>query len=132
LALLGPVGVDAAGAWAGGGQGCYRGGTEQLERRLDRLELDAETQAAVDRVMDGARIAGRAQRKQLWQAREQMRALLEQDTPAVEAVMAQADAIGALEVAMQKQRLRTVLELRVVVGAERWKELGLGMRHDRS
>jgi len=132
LGLAGLLGADAAMARPDG-PGCGgRDGVEGIERKLESLDLDAETQAAVDSVIEQARVSGRAQRKQLREAHEQMRTLLQQDAPSVDAVMAQADLIGGLEVAMQKQRLRTMLDLRSLVGAERWKELDFGKRHERS
>lgn len=114
-----------------GGPGCG-GGIERLERKLETLDLSPETQAAVDRAMEQARANGKVQRKQLREAHARLRTLLEHDAPAAEAVMAQADEIGALRTAAQKQRLRTLLELRSLVGAERWKELDFGKRHGRS
>jgi Spy/CpxP family protein refolding chaperone len=134
LAVAGVLGAGAAfarppghhgGPGGRGGHGSC-GGYERLSDKIDDLGLDAEKQAAADQVLEQARAARKAQRAEMRAAREQMRALLAQDAPAVEAVMAQADAIGALETKAHKERLQTMLSLRSIVGAERWKELGFG------
>lgn len=107
----------------GGAGGC---GVERLADKIDDLGLDAGQQAAVDQVLDQARVTRRTQRQEMRAARQQMRALLAQDAPSTEAVMAQADVIGALQTKTKKDRLQTMLSLRSIVGVERWKELGFG------
>jgi len=131
LVVAGVLGAGAAFARPPGhhgGRGGHGscGGFERLSDKIDDLGLDAEKQAAADQVLEQARVARKAQRAEMRAARQQMRALLEQDAPAVDAVMAQADTLGALETKAHKERLQTMLSLRSIVGAERWKGLGFG------
>jgi Spy/CpxP family protein refolding chaperone len=61
-------------------------------------------------------------REQLSEARRVLRELVEQEA-GVDAVMAQTDAVGALETESRKAKLRTMLELRSLLGPEQWNEL---------
>jgi hypothetical protein len=54
---------------------------------------------------------------------DELRALLASDAPDAGAVMAKADAIGAAETALQKQRLRTMLAVRALLTSEQRREL---------
>jgi Spy/CpxP family protein refolding chaperone len=128
LALAGVLGTGTALARPDGhgGPGCGGRGQDRLAEKIRALGLNTETQAAVDKVLEQAKTTREAQRDEMRAAREQMRSLLEQDAPAHDAVMAQADAIGALETQGRKQRLETMLSLRSLIGAEQWKQLGFG------
>jgi Spy/CpxP family protein refolding chaperone len=111
---------------------------DRLEAKLADLELDAETRAAAEQLIATARTEGEARRDELTSAREALHELLEQEAPALEAVLAQAEAIGALETESHKARLRSMIELRSLLGAERWQELrdsrhyGRGKRLEKS
>jgi Spy/CpxP family protein refolding chaperone len=52
-----------------------------------------------------------------------MRRLLGQDRPDEAAVMQQAERIGALEIELHKQRLRTMLRIRALLTPEQRREL---------
>jgi Spy/CpxP family protein refolding chaperone len=65
------------------------------------------------------------------EARRAMHELLESDAPALEDVMAQADALGALETEAHKAKLRDMLELRALVGPETWEQLRSSLKHRR-
>ena len=104
---------------------------DRLEAKLGDLALDAETRAAAEQVLAQARTEREAQREEMRDARGALRELLEQDAPALEAVMAQADAIGALDTEAHKAKLRTMIELRSLLGPEQWQELRASLRHSR-
>ena len=100
-----------------------RGGLDRLENRLERLDLDAETRTAAFSVLDEARDARRAQRPEIREARSAMRALLDQPDVEEPQVMAQVEALHALELEKHKAKLRTLLALRELLTDEQWQEL---------
>lgn len=131
-ALVGAIGLGTAGLLGtdalarSHGRECGRDGLDRLERlesRIDGLGLDAEKKTAARQVIERARAAQEPRREQMKAAHEQMHALLEQDAPELEKVLAQADVIGALATEAKKDRLQMMLELRALVGSEQWKEL---------
>jgi Spy/CpxP family protein refolding chaperone len=119
VAILATVPADA-----GPGRGGPHGhGVERLERRVERLSLDEDKQAAVQEVLDAARAAEEATRQDIRDAHEAMRELLAAENPDEAAVMAQADRIGSLQLDAHKERLRTLLALRRLLTAEQWEAL---------
>src|SRR6266536_5260282 len=68
----------------------------------ERLGLDQETLATIRTIVDAARAQGETLRAELRQAHTRMRTLLSQEAPNEAAVLQQADAIGALELAIRK------------------------------
>ncbi len=94
-----------------------------LERNAGRLGLDEATRARIRALGDAARPEGDALEEKLQQLRKEMRALLEEDTPDRDAVMRQADAVGAAEVELEKHRLGTMLEIRALLTPEQRREL---------
>ena len=125
LALAGLLGVGTASA-GHGRHGCEGRGHDKLAEKIQGLGLNTESQAAVDQVLEQARTTREAQRQELRAAHEQMRTLLDQDAPALDAVMAHADSIGALETQARKQKLETMLALRALIGVEQWQKLDFG------
>jgi Spy/CpxP family protein refolding chaperone len=112
--------------------GCHghgKGHVDRLEAKLAELELDAGTRAAAAQVLERARTEGETRRDEIRDGRRALHELLEQEQPALEAVLAQADAIGALETEAHKSKLRTMLELRALLGAEQWQALKGSLRH---
>ncbi len=105
----------------GGPPGPPHGGPPEerrLERLVDRLGLDAETEAAVQEVLDEAHERRREVGPRLREAHERMRALMEATEPDEEAILAQADALGALELEARKHRIRTLLRVRELLPPE--------------
>jgi len=94
-----------------------------LERHAVRLGLGDETRAEIRRIADAARPEGERLRAALGAERRRMRDLLGADTPDEAAVMAQAERIGGAETAVQKHRLRTMLEIRAILTPEQRAEL---------
>jgi Spy/CpxP family protein refolding chaperone len=135
IALVAVVLLGAGMAESKPGRGCHGHGKgarfERMEAKLGEFELDEQTRSAAQQVIATARTESEARREELRDARRALHDLLEQDAPAVDAVMAQADAVGALETESHKAKLRTMLELRTLLGPEQWGELkgALGHRH---
>jgi Spy/CpxP family protein refolding chaperone len=84
----------------------------RLKQLIADLGLDEKTLTAVNQILETSQTERQELRRQLREAHEYMRTLLEQAEPDEGMVMAQADTIGALETEAQKQRLRTILHVR--------------------
>ena len=120
---VGLVGVGAALAQPPG-FGCGRGSPlEHLERQVARAGLAPETTKVVYEQIDQARAERRSIEASLGAAQQQMGSLLDRDGASADVVMAQADAVGALETQLHKLELRTLLEIRDLVTPEQWKAL---------
>jgi Spy/CpxP family protein refolding chaperone len=89
----------------------------------ERLGLNQETLRTIHTIVDASRAQGETLRADLRQAYAQMRALLSQEEPNEAAVMQQADAIGALELAARKQRLQVMLRIRALLTPVQRQEL---------
>jgi Spy/CpxP family protein refolding chaperone len=121
-ALLGLSG--AALAHENGGGGCERGRPlMHLEERLDNLGLEPQTLEAARGLLDQGREARHASHDEMRGARDQMRELLNQEKPDVDAILAQVDTIAALETQAKKARLRTILAVRALLTPEQWTQL---------
>ncbi len=129
LGALGAGGIALADGRGPGGGGCGMWGFGRLERKLDAAPLDDGMRTAADALLDKARAEREAQREVIHAAHEQMRALLEQDPPSLDAVLAQADAIGALETEARKADLTTMMQLRALLGPELWQQVAPGRNH---
>lgn len=123
----------ATSSWAKGpgGPGGFDGPGARLERALESLALDEAKRSEVFGVIDAARPAGRELRERLRTAHEEMRALLADANAGEEAVLAKADAIGALHTELRKHELRTLLQVRGRLSAEQQAQLAeaMGKRH---
>jgi Spy/CpxP family protein refolding chaperone len=99
----------------------------QLDRFItqyaERLGLDQETLGTIRTIVDASRTQEETLRAELRQAQAQMRTLLSQEMPNATAVMQQADAIGALELASRKQRLQAMLRIRALLTPAQRQEL---------
>jgi Spy/CpxP family protein refolding chaperone len=94
-----------------------------IAQYAERLGLDQETLGTIRTIVDASRAQGETLRADLRQAYAQMRALLSQEGPNEAAVMQQADAIGALELAARKQRLQVMLRIRALLTPAQRQEL---------
>ena len=110
-----------------GAQRPSRDASAQLDRFIaeyaEHLGLDQETQAAIRTLVEVSRTQGEPLRAARRQAYAQMRALLSQEAPNEAAVMQQADTIGALELAIRKQRLQVMLRIRALLTPVQRQEL---------
>lgn len=122
--------ASAAPALARGKDGPCRGkGLAKIERRLESLDLAPDQRLAAEAIFAEARSGAEARREEMRAARKQMKELLRQDTPDTEAVMAQADVLGALRTEAGKARLRTMLALREQLTAEQWEQIRPRKKH---
>ncbi len=112
-ALIASIGLATGAAAKPGHGGC--GG---LEKKIERLDLSTETETAALAILDEARPGQRAMRALVREAREGLDALLEADPVDEAAVLAQADAVGALEQEAHMLRLRTLLKVQAVLSPE--------------
>jgi len=93
-------------------------GLEHLERRIESLGLADDVRQQALAIVDEARPGERELRDRIHDAHEQLRALLEADTPDPAAIDAQVDALGALRTQMQKQFLATLLGVGALLDGE--------------
>ena len=77
----------------------------------------------VQAVVDASGMRHEALLTQLDAARDAMRALLSKPVPDAAAVMAQADAIGAIETQLHKNRLQAIMEIRALLTPAQRTEL---------
>jgi Spy/CpxP family protein refolding chaperone len=94
-----------------------------IAEHAQRLGLDEQTLAAIRTIVDASHERGRALQGELHRAHNHMRALLSQETPDEAAVMQQAEAIGALELAERQNRLQAMLRIRALLTPEQRQEL---------
>jgi len=84
----------------------------QLERAIERLELDDAQRTEIFALLDAARPAGRALREQIRAAHADLHASLAGPDVDESAVLARAEALGALRTTLSKHRLRTLIQVR--------------------
>lgn len=106
--------------------------SRRFEKFVEELNLDQKTLIEVKKILDASRATHKKLLGPLRTARERMRALLQQENPDEAAVMAQADAIGALETEARKQRLRTMIQVHALLTAEQRAKLVEMLRTRRS
>lgn len=121
LLFLGLVGFSTVASARPPGPSAHGG--EPLEHLVETLGLDDATLTKVYKIIDDARANKRELWRKLQEAHQHMRTLLEQETPDEAAIMAQADTIGTLRTAMDKQRLQTMLQVQTLLTAEQRTKL---------
>lgn len=137
LALAGAVVLAAGAAEARPHDGGCRGkghdfGIERVERKVPRLALAPETEKAIYAALDEARAVRRSVDRDIRSAHERMKALLDQDRPAVEEVLKQADLLGALQNELRKAELTALVAVRSLLSPEQWEKLhAKGREHRR-
>jgi len=94
-----------------------------LERHADELGLDADTSATIRAIAAKARQDDAPLDEQLRALHEELRQLLDGESPKLEDVMEAADRIGAAETELRKRRLRTILEVRALLTPEQREKL---------
>lgn len=105
------------------GPGGPGGPGDWIQRHAEELGIDEATLAQIEAIVDASRSEGEAIFAEHRAAREAMHALLEQDEPDFDAVMQQADVIGAIDVRKHKHRLATMLKVRALLTPEQRGEL---------
>jgi Spy/CpxP family protein refolding chaperone len=101
---------------------------QRLECITERLDLDADTEAAVEAVVEESRSQARALHDEVREARRALHDLLWQETPDEAAVMAHAQALGDLETNAMKHRLAALLRIGALLTPAQRTEM-VEMRH---
>ncbi len=94
-----------------------------IERHAERLALSPEVRARIAGIVSASRERGDTLRRELDAGHERLRILLGAEAPDVDAVLEQADRIGALETRARKNRLRAMMEIRALLTPEQRREL---------
>jgi Spy/CpxP family protein refolding chaperone len=94
-----------------------------VTRNAARLGLDDATLQAIGQIVRESQDRDQVLRDQLRAAHERMHQILSQASPDEPAALAQADAIGALETELHKNRLRAILRIRATLTPEQREEL---------
>lgn len=89
-----------------------------LEKHADELGIDETKLAEVREIAARAQAADAPLHETLRAEREKLHALLREDAPELDAVLKQADAVGAAETALHKRRLQTLLAVRAILTPE--------------
>ena len=126
LALTGILSLTTS-TWARGPRHGFDRMT-RLEEKIDALNLDDATRTAIHEAIDKGRGAQDDIRSQLQKARQDLRAMLRQDTPNHDQVLAQAEVVGGLETEQRKQALHTWLTVRALLTPEQRASLREAMR----
>jgi len=100
----------------------------RLECITERLDLDADTEAAVETAIEEGRSQAQALRDEIREARRALHDLLSQEMPDEAAVMAHAQALGDLETNEMKHRLAALLRIRALLTPAQRAEM-VEMRH---
>jgi Spy/CpxP family protein refolding chaperone len=100
----------------------------RLEEKIDTLNLDDATRTAIHKAIDDGRVAQDDIRSQLHKARQDFRAMLQQDNPNEAQVLAQSGVIGGLVTEQRKQALHTWLTVRTLLTPEQRASLREAMR----
>jgi Spy/CpxP family protein refolding chaperone len=102
----------------------------RLEEKLDALNLDDAKRTAIHETLEAGRVAQDDLRSQLRKARQGLRAMLQDEQPDQDKVMAQAEVIGGLVTEQRKQALHTWLTVRALLTPEQRASLREAMRPD--
>ena len=114
----------ASPAWAGP----HHGGPGRLERQLEKLGLSDAQKQKVQAILDAAKPKREEIRGRMRTAFDEMRGLLDQESPSESAVLAQADKIGAIQTEAHKTMLTTLLAVRNELTPEQRAKLSEAMR----
>jgi Spy/CpxP family protein refolding chaperone len=120
LVLAAALGIAAS---AGAGPDEQRPPGGLIKRNAERLGLKGDALAAVQAVVEASGARHEQLLKELDAARNEMRGLLSKPVPDSAEVMAQADAIGAIETALHKNRLQAIMQIRALLTPEQRTEL---------
>lgn len=96
----------------------FRDAGSFMLRHAEEIGVDEATRAEIQAIVDAAREEGKALHEEQRRAHEAMRELLDQAEPDADAVMRQAETIGAIDVRQQKHQLETLLAVRAKLTPE--------------
>jgi Spy/CpxP family protein refolding chaperone len=117
------LGTTPAAAGPSGPHPDVRRLADKLERNAARLGLSPETVAKIRAIVDTAAPESDALQAKLRQAHATMRELLDTPRPDEDAVLRQAEAIGALDTALLTHGIRTLLQIRPLLTDQQLAEM---------
>lgn len=94
-----------------------------IARHAERLGLEGDALLAVQAVVAASGVRHEELLAKLEAGRSAMRELLAQPIPDTDKVMAQADALGAIETDLHKNRLKAILDIRALLTPAQREEL---------
>jgi Spy/CpxP family protein refolding chaperone len=94
-----------------------------LEKYADRLDVDDETREQIEGKFASSREEAAPLREELHDAHRTLREMLHADEPDRDAILAQADRIGALDTLLRKLRLTTLLEVSALLSDQQRAEM---------
>jgi len=95
----------------------------QLQREMEKLDLTADQRTKVDAILQAAKKQRGELQEQLNQGLKDLRALLRQEPPNEQAVLAQAEKIGGLRTEQHKLALRTRFKVEAELTPEQREQL---------
>lgn len=99
------------------------GSGEFLERHAEQLGLQPAQRDAIAQLIEQSREQSESLHEQVYDLRRGLHELLQADVPDAEAVMAQADALGAAETELNKLRLSTMMGIHAQLTPEQRVQL---------
>jgi Spy/CpxP family protein refolding chaperone len=93
-------------------------GPAPIERALESIDLPADVRVQIDALLDASHSQRRVVHRELRKAHAEMKALLEAEEPEEATILSQADRIGELQTALEKDRLSTLLRIRALLTPE--------------
>ncbi len=94
-----------------------------LERHAERLGLEPAARSEIRSIAIAARDEARGLERRVRELHDELRTLLDQEKPDLEATLGQAERIGSAETDLHKLRLRTMLRIRDLLTPEQRREL---------
>ncbi len=98
-------------------------GASMVLKHADQLGLDEATQAKISELNKAARESGHSRHKDMKALHEEMRELMNQDSPDEAAVMALAERMGAAKTEAQKVNLSNMLKVQALLTPEQREKL---------
>jgi Spy/CpxP family protein refolding chaperone len=121
--------VLSAGAAPSASAGRHGPPGDRLEKHLEALDLAPGQMERVHAIVEASKAERDAIHARIREAYREMHALLEQEKPDEDAVMRQAEKIGAIKTEGRKAMLRTLLRVRTELTPEQRQKL-MEMKHE--
>ncbi|MEE2752290.1 MAG: periplasmic heavy metal sensor [Myxococcota bacterium] len=96
---------------------------EMIAEHGDELGLDEKAQQAIREIVDNHKERGDELLEELDIASEDLKSLMEQETPDLDSVLVQADVVMTLKSELFKQHLTTLIELREHLSEEQIRQI---------
>lgn len=89
----------------------------------DELDLDPVTRAGIQGLLEASWALGADLRDEAWRAQVELWALLEEEPPDQEAILAQVERVGEARTALARHRTSALLQVRSLLTREQWTRL---------